>query len=129
MKKEFETVKEANVGESIFGFELVKKEYVESKKAILYTLKHIKTKAELIYFDRRDENKTFAICFKTLPENNTGVFHILEHSVLNGSQKFPVKEPFVSLLQSSMQTYLNAMTFSDKTVYPVSSRNEQDFLI
>lgn len=127
MKKVFERLKKANIGECIFGFELVDKEYVESKKAILYTLKHIKTKAELIYFDRRDENKTFAICFKTLPENNTGVFHILEHSVLNGSQKFPVKEPFVSLLQSSMQTYLNAMTFSDKTVYPVSSRNEQDF--
>ncbi len=55
------------------------------------------------------------------------MFHILEHSVLNGSEKYPVREPFVSLLQSSMQTYLNAMTFSDKTVYPVSSRNEQDF--
>ncbi len=109
------------------GFQLVKKETVASKSAVLYTLKHQKTGAELLYFDRDDENKTFAIAFKTLPENSTGVFHILEHSVLNGSRKYPVKEPFVSMLQSSMQTFLNAFTYSDKTVFPVSSRNEKDF--
>lgn len=107
-------------------YKLVKKEYAESKKAWLYQLEHIKTGARVLYFDRKDENKTFAITFQTLPENDTGVFHILEHSVLNGSQRFPVKEPFVAMLQSSMQTFLNAMTFPDKTVYPVSSRNEQD---
>lgn len=108
------------------GFELEKKQYVEAKKATLYTLRHKKCGARLLYFDRADLNKTFAVSFKTLPENDTGVFHILEHSVLNGSDKFPVKEPFVSLLQSSMQTFLNAYTFGDKTMFPVSSRNEQD---
>lgn len=120
-------LKTAQPKECLFGFELCKKEAVTSKNAVLYTLRHVRTGAELLYFDRADENKTFAICFKTLPENDTGVFHILEHSVLNGSKKYPVKEPFVSMLQSSMQTFLNAMTFSDKTLYPVSSRNEQDF--
>lgn len=117
---------ELNIGEIVSGFELTKKEYVESKSAYLYTLKHSKTGADLYYFDRADENKTFAISFKTLPEDSTGVFHILEHSVLCGSEKFPAKDPFVSLLQSSMQTFLNAMTYSDKTLYPVSSRNERD---
>lgn len=126
MQKQALKLAAAQPGDTLSGFELVKKEYITSKAADLYTLRHKKTGAELLYFDRADENKTFSICFKTLPEDNTGVFHILEHSVLNGSQKYPVKEPFVSLLQSSMQTFLNAMTFSDKTLYPVSSRNEQD---
>lgn len=108
------------------GFELENRQYVEAKKATLYTLRHKKCGARLLYFDRADLNKTFAVSFKTLPKNDTGVFHILEHSVLNGSEKFPVKEPFVSLLQSSMQTFLNAYTFGDKTMFPVSSRNEQD---
>ena len=116
----------AAVGDVCRGFRLVNKQYVESKAADLYTLRHEKTGAELLYFDRSDENKTFSVAFKTMPEDSTGVFHILEHSVLNGSRKFPVKEPFVSMLQSSMQTFLNAMTYSDKTVFPVSSRNEQD---
>lgn len=120
-------LKTARVGDRLFGFVLEKREFAAGKNADLYTLRHEKTGAELLYFDRTDENKTFAIGFKTLPEDDTGVFHILEHSVLNGSKKFPVKEPFVSLLQSSMQTFLNAMTFSDKTLYPVSSRNEADF--
>ena len=119
-------IESVNIGDIFEGFRLVKKEYVESKRADLYTMRHEKTGAELLYFDRPDENKTFAISFMTLPEDNTGVFHILEHSVLSGSDKFPVKEPFVSMLQSSMQTFLNAMTYGDKTVFPVSSRNEQD---
>lgn len=108
------------------GFRLLKKEHMAAHDAECYTMRHEKSGAQLLYFDRADENKTFAIAFTTLPEDNTGVFHILEHSLLNGSEKFPVKEPFVSLLQSSMQTFLNAMTFSDKTVFPVSSRNEED---
>lgn len=120
-------LKQMNTGAELFGFSLVKKEFVPSQNAELYTLKHIKTGAELLYFDRDEENKTFSICFKTLPEDSTGVFHILEHSVLNGSKKYPVKEPFVSMLQSSMQTFLNAMTYPDKTVFPVSSRNDRDF--
>ena len=114
------------LGGETAGFVLEKKQYVEAKKATLYTLRHKRCGAQLLYFDRADLNKTFAVSFKTLPENDTGVFHILEHSVLNGSDKFPVKEPFVSLLQSSMQTFLNAYTFGDKTMFPVSSRSEQD---
>lgn len=114
-------------GDSLHGFKLLKKEYVDSHSAYMYTFEHSKTGAGLLYFARGVENKTFSVSFKTLPEDNTGVFHILEHSVLNGSRKYPVKEPFVSMLQSSMQTYLNAMTFSDKTMYPVASRNEKDF--
>ncbi len=120
-------VKNAELGQVVFGFELIKKEYVESIDSKLYTFRHVKTGAELLYSDRKDDNKSFAITFTTLPEDSTGVFHILEHSVLCGSDKYPVKEPFVNLLQSSMQTFLNAMTFPDKTAYPVSSRNEQDF--
>ena len=126
MQKLLSKLSAAQSGEICSGFRLIKKEYVAAKSAELYTLRHEKTGAELLYFDRADENKTFTICFKTLPEDDTGVFHILEHSVLNGSRRFPVKEPFVTLLQGSMQTYLNALTFSDKTMYPVSSRNEQD---
>ncbi len=117
---------ELEQGGCVSGFELEKKEYIEAKKAQLYTLRHKKCGARLLYFDRDDRNMTFAVTFRTLPENDTGVFHILEHSVLNGSRKYPVKEPFVSLLQSSMQTFLNAYTFGDKTMFPVSSRNEQD---
>lgn len=115
------------IGEQLFGFELFRKEQIQATGAILYMLRHVKTGAEVLISQRDCENKSFGICFETLPENHTGVFHILEHSVLNGSAKYPVKEPFVVLLQSSMQTFLNAMTFSDKTVYPVSSRNAQDF--
>lgn len=87
-----------------------------------------KTGTELVWVDNKESNKLFSITFKTLPEDNTGVFHILEHSVLCGSEKYPVKEPFVDLLKSSMHTFLNAMTFQDKTMYPVSSRNDKDFL-
>lgn len=120
-------LKEIAAGENCCGFQLIKKEYIKAKGADLYTMRHEKTGTDLLYFDRPDENKTFSICFKTLPEDHTGVFHILEHSVLNGSEKYPVKEPFMSMLQGSMQTFLNALTFDDKTLYPVSSRNEQDF--
>lgn len=84
---------------------------------------HEKTGAQLVWVDNGEVNKTFCVAFKTLPEDSTGVFHILEHSVLCGSAKYPVREPFVELMKSSMATFLNAMTFPDKTIYPVSSRN------
>lgn len=93
-----------------------------------YTMVHEASGARLLYLANDDSNKAFSISFKTPPKNDTGVFHILEHSVLCGSKKFPVKEPFVNLLKSSMQTFLNAMTFPDKTMYPVASTNEQDLL-
>lgn len=87
-----------------------------------------KNGAELVWLDHEEENKTFAIAFKTIPSDDTGVFHILEHSVLCGSEKYPVKDPFVEMIKSSLQTFLNAFTYPDKTVYPVCSRNQQDFL-
>ena len=111
----------------VHGFQITHIYPLQDWNGTLYQMKHLHSGAELCYFDRKDDNKTFAISFKTLPENDTGVFHILEHSVLNGSDKYPVKEPFVELLKSSMQTFLNAMTYSDKTVYPVSSKSEKDF--
>lgn len=89
---------------------------------------HDATGARLCYSKNQEENKLFSVAFKTIPSDSTGVFHILEHSVLCGSDKYPVKEPFVELLKSSMNTFLNAMTYPDKTVYPVSSRNGKDFL-
>lgn len=96
--------------------------------ATLWRMEYEKNGADLIWLERNDENKTFAIAFKTIPEDDTGVFHILEHSVLNGSKKYPIKEPFVELIKSSMATFINAMTFADKTMYPVSSKNPKDFL-
>ena len=83
--------------------------------------------AKLLHLQNEDPELSFAIGFKTLPKDSTGVFHILEHSVLCGSKKYPVKEPFTNLLKSSMQTFLNAMTYPDKTIYPVASTNEKDF--
>jgi Predicted Zn-dependent peptidases, insulinase-like len=112
----------------IQGFQVKRIRPLEELKARLVEMEHLGTGAKLCWLDRPDENKAFSIAFKTLPEDSTGVFHILEHSVLCGSDKYPVKEPFVELLKSSVQTFLNALTFPDKTVYPVSTRNDQDFL-
>ena len=119
---------ELTLGQVLHGFKVNKIEYVNDCDCNLVTMEHIQTRARLLYLDREEENKTFAIAFRTIPENDTGVFHILEHSVLNGSRKYPVKEPFVELLKSSEQTFLNAMTYPDKTLFPVSSRNEKDFM-
>ena len=116
------------VGQKVIGFTCIDKKEISELNGTLYEFVHDKTKAKMIYMATSDRNKLFSVAFKTTPENDTGVFHILEHSVLCGSKKFPVKEPFVELMKSSMNTFLNAMTFSDKTMYPVSSRNEKDFL-
>ena len=112
----------------ICGFLVDKIEDIPDSHGTLYEMTHVKTGAKLCWLDREDENMTFSISFKTIPCDDTGVFHILEHSVLNGSDKYPVKEPFVELLKSSMNTFLNAMTFPDKTMFPVSSRNKKDFM-
>ena len=110
------------------GFILDASEQLPEIDGIAHIMHHEKTGARLLFLENEDDNKSFAISFKTPPENSTGVFHILEHSVLCGSDKFPVKEPFVNLLKTSMQTFLNAMTFPDKTMYPVASTSEQDLL-
>ncbi len=115
-------------GDILHGFKVYSVQELPELKAVLYKMKYEKNGAELVWLDNGEANKLFSIAFKTLPKDDTGVFHILEHSVLCGSDKYPVKEPFLDLLKSSMNTFLNAMTFPDKTVYPVSSKNEQDFL-
>ncbi|TFG73335.1 MAG: peptidase M16 [Anaerolineales bacterium] len=89
--------------------------------------KHVKTGAELFSLENDDENKVFGITFRTPPSDSTGVPHIMEHSVLCGSRKYPVKEPFVELMKGSLQTFLNAFTYADKTCYPIASTNLQDF--
>ena len=116
------------VNDVIHGFQVKRVRSLEELGGDFYEMEHLRTGAQLCWLARPDENKTFSIAFKTLPEDSTGVFHILEHSVLCGSDKYPLKEPFVELLKSSVQTFLNAMTYPDKTVYPVSTRNDQDFL-
>lgn len=110
------------------GFKQLRKEHLGELKADMYEMVHEKTGLKLLWLDRDEENKTFGIAFPTFPEDDTGVFHIIEHSVLCGSKNYPVKDPFVELLKSSMNTFLNAMTFSDKTFYPISSKNDKDFI-
>lgn len=88
---------------------------------------HEETGAKVLHLENDDPNKAFTIGFKTPPYNDNGITHILEHSVLNGSQKYPTKEPFVELIKGSLNTFLNAMTFSDKTIYPIASTNQKDF--
>ena len=116
------------LNKKLHGFVLEQIKDIEDAKGTLYMFRHEQTNAELCWLKRDDKNKTFAITFKTIPDNDTGVFHILEHSVLNGSKKYPVREPFVELLKSSLQTFLNAFTYPDKTMYPVSSRNDKDYM-
>ena len=111
-----------------YGFKHIRTTPLAEINATLYELSHIKTGAGLIYLDRDDDNKTFAIGFATPPENDTGVFHIIEHSVLCGSTKYPLNDPFAELLKGSLNTFLNAVTYEDRTIYPVSSRCEKDFI-
>ena len=111
-----------------YNFTLTQVRPIPGSESELVQMVYDKTGTEVCWVKSEESNKLFGIAFKTIPEDSTGVFHILEHSVLCGSAKFPVKEPFVEMLKSSMNTFLNAMTFPDKTVYPISSRNDQDFL-
>ena len=109
------------------NYKLVKSQLLKDIDCNGILLEHIKTGARVLLLESSDENKTFCIGFRTPPKDSTGVPHIIEHSVLCGSKKYPVKEPFVELMKSSLNTFLNAMTFPDKTLYPVSSCNDQDF--
>jgi Zn-dependent M16 (insulinase) family peptidase len=109
------------------GFELIKEEDIEELNTRGRLFRHVKTGAELLSLENNDENKVFGITFRTPPADSTGLPHIMEHSVLCGSQKYPVKEPFVELIKGSLKTFLNAFTYPDKTCYPVASQNVQDF--
>ena len=115
------------INDELHGFKVQKISDVMEVSAKTYEFEHIKTGAKLLYIDAKDDNKVFYIAFRTPPKDDTGVTHIIEHSVLCGSKKYPLKEPFVELVKGSLNTFLNAMTYPDKTVYPVASRNAKDF--
>lgn len=115
------------INNSYHGFKLLEEQYIKDIDSTARLFQHIKSGARLFHLENKDDNKVFSISFRTPPINSTGLTHILEHSVLCGSRKFPVKEPFVELIKGSLNTFLNALTFADKTMYPVASRNSKDF--
>jgi len=114
-------------GLSYHGFILSEKRFVKEVNAVCLRFVHERTGTRLLKIAADDPNKLFSITFKTLPENDCGTPHILEHSVLNGSENFPVRSPFDVLLKGSLHTFLNAMTASDHTTYPVASMNLKDY--
>ena len=113
--------------EKIPQYELVKQETISDIQSEGYILRHKKSGARIMVLQNEDENKVFNIAFRTPPSDSTGVAHILEHSVLCGSRLFPAKDPFVELVKGSLNTFLNAMTYPDKTMYPIASCNDKDF--
>ena len=108
-------------------YELLKEQTLSDIHAEGYILRHKKSGARIALISNDDDNKVFYIGFKTPPEDETGVPHIIEHTVLCGSEKYPVKDPFVELVKGSLNTFLNAMTYPDKTIYPIASYNDKDF--
>ncbi len=112
---------------NLSAYELISTTDIKDIKSTGYILRHRKTGARIMCISNDDENKVFYVGFRTPPEDSTGVPHIIEHSVLCGSEKYPAKDPFVELAKGSLNTFLNAMTYPDKTVYPVASCNDQDF--
>ena len=108
------------------NFEFKQKVYLKSCGCDAYEYTHV-SGATLIYMDAKTEEKAFCASFKTVPDDSTGVFHILEHSVLDGSKNYPMSSPFLYMLKNSMNTFLNAMTFQGKTMYPCASCNPDDF--
>ena len=113
--------------EKLTAYKLIREENLTDIHSKGYILSHRKTGARVMLIENDDENKVFSIAFRTTPRDSTGVPHILEHSVLCGSKEFPLKDPFVELVKGSLNTFLNAMTYPDKTCYPVASCNDQDF--
>ena len=109
------------------AYEVLREEQIDDVHAHGTLLRHKKTGARVVLLSNDDENKVFTIGFRTPPENSTGVAHIIEHTVLCGSRKFPLKDPFVELAKGSLNTFLNAMTYPDKTIFPVASCNDADF--
>lgn len=109
------------------SYDMIYEEKLDDLNAVGYMLVHKKSGAKLALISNEDDNKVFSIGFRTPPANSTGVAHIIEHSVLCGSKNFPAKDPFVELVKGSLNTFLNAMTYPDKTIYPVASQNDQDF--
>lgn len=118
---------ELQAGTTLHGFHIDRHVYVKELDSNAYEMTHTQSGARLLYIQNTDDNKVFSISFRTTPTDSTGVPHICEHSTLCGSRKFPLKEPFVELVKGSLNTFLNAMTFPDKTMYPLASRNAIDF--
>lgn len=114
-------------GDQVHGFRVTAASHIEEVNSDAYQMEHIKSGARLMYLDNDDDNKVFYICFRTTPDNSKGTPHIMEHSTLCGSRKYPLKEPFVELAKGSLNTFLNAITWPDKTMYPIASRNAVDF--
>ncbi len=112
---------------NVAAYEVLEERLIEDIASMGYILRHKKSGARVCVVANDDDNKVFSIGFRTPPEDETGVPHIIEHTTLCGSDKFPVKDPFVELVKGSLNTFLNAMTYPDKTLYPVASYNEQDF--
>lgn len=113
--------------EDLAAYEVIEKRQIDDINSMTYLCRHKKTGARVALISNEDDNKVFYVGFRTTPEDSTGVAHITEHSVLCGSRDFPVKDPFVELVKGSLNTFLNAMTAPDKTIYPVASCNDKDF--
>ncbi|GAB5616702.1 insulinase family protein [Faecalimonas canis] len=113
--------------QELAAYELLQEHHLKDLQSEGYILKHKKSGAKVVLLSNNDENKVFSIGFRTPPKDSTGLPHILEHSVLCGSKRFPSKDPFVELVKGSLNTFLNAMTYPDKTVYPIASCNDKDF--
>lgn len=111
----------------VHGFELLREREIKELNTLAKVYRHVKSGAQLLSLENNDENKVFGVTFRTPPKDSTGIAHIMEHSVLCGSRKYPLKEPFVELKKGSLNTFLNAFTFPDKTCYPIASQNVQDF--
>lgn len=109
------------------GFKLTEERKVNEIDSLARVFEHVKSGARLMHLENKDDNKVFSIAFRTTPHDSTGVPHIIEHTVLCGSKKFRTKDVFTDMAKSSLKTFINAMTYPDKTVYPISSRNNKDF--
>ncbi len=115
------------VGSTYSGFLLKEEKYIDEVKSVARIFEHEKTGARLLHLENDDDNKVFSISFRTPPYDDTGIPHILEHSVLSGTKRYPIKDIFMELAKTSLNTFINAMTYPDRTVYPVASRNKEDF--
>ncbi|WMM25491.1 insulinase family protein [Tissierella sp. MB52-C2] len=115
------------INKAYHGFKLIEEGRIDELQSMARIFQHEKSGARLLHLENNDDNKVFSIGFRTPPTDSTGVPHILEHCVLSGSRKYTTKEPFMDMVKGSLQTFINAMTFSDKTLYPVASRNDKDF--
>ncbi len=116
-----------NIGDNVYGYSVKRIVKLDEINSVFYELEYADTGTRHIHISNKDEENTFSVAFKTVPEDSTGVAHILEHTVLCGSSKFPVHDPFFSMLKRSLSTFMNAFTASDWTMYPFSTQNKKDF--